>query len=538
MWLACDIGAMWRLGTEATGPEWRAVETPFDISLHGVVQTEAGPYAVGSRGHLVADRGDGWEVVFDDGPATRDNQLRAVDVTDDGKRVWMLGSSGAMACYDVDERRKFDYSYPNEMTSTWEGITVSGERGAEKALAANGSGEVLPFTVDGFDVDWGQLAKPAGAGSKMAALASTPDGVGFAVDTSGSAYKTTPDEGWTDIGIVNAQVKFYDIHAGANQQVYVAAGDGRIYRYDDSYHDWTPIGVADSTSLQAFDVHRSEDGEQQMVVLGADGSIFQRAGTERWEELPSPTNQSLTDLSLGDPDVAVGANGTVIERPRGEPRDAGESADGDEFDGRGENFDGDETGANDDPETTRDQDDPDDADSPDEDSVDEDTADEDTTAEDDPDADTTAEDEPDPDEDGATTSDAGISRWSELDDDPVATFDGSDAGGSTAGGETATATTSTQSSVEVETDAEVTADTETATADAETTASATTDAETKENVLVTIAERTDLEAVDVAEAAEQGSEIVEAVLAEIAEDVGIDPQRVREALNSDPERSE
>lgn len=334
---------MWQLGEDGDRPEWKEVETPFDITLFDVAQTTQGLYAVGANGTLVADRGGGWEVIFDDGPATRENQMRAMDVTDDGERIWMLGSSGAMACYDVETRKKFDYSYPNEMTSTWEGIAIAGDRGKEKGLAANGSGEILPFTLDGFDVNWGQTDKPGGEGSKMAALAATPDGIGFGVDTSGMAFKTTPDEGWVQIGIVNAQVKFYDIYAGRNQRVYVAAGDGRIYRYDDSYRNWTPIGVADKTSLTAMDVYNESDRKRQMVVIGANGNIYQRTGEERWEQIPSPVNAALRAIRLGDEyDVAVGKGGTIIERPRGEPRDAGKSHDDDNFDGRGETYDGDE----------------------------------------------------------------------------------------------------------------------------------------------------------------------------------------------------
>ena len=129
---------MWQNGERGDRAEWSDTATDFSINLFGTVQTAEGPYAVGEGGVLVADRGDGWEIVLDDGPATRQNQLRAVDVTDDGRRVWMVGSSGAMACYDVDQRRKYDYSSPEEMTSTWEAIAVCGDRGREKVLAANG----------------------------------------------------------------------------------------------------------------------------------------------------------------------------------------------------------------------------------------------------------------------------------------------------------------------------------------------------------------------------------------------------------------
>jgi hypothetical protein len=191
--------------------------------------------------------------------------------------------------------------------------------------------------IDGYDVNWEPMSKPAGTGSNVAALAATPDGVGFAVDTSGNAFKTTP-QGWEDIGVVNAPVKFYDVYAGEDNEVYIAAGDGRIYRDDDSDRSWTPIGVANETSLRSIDIH-GEGENRDVVVMGNNGSIFERHDGDRWEEVPAATSASLFDLSLGAPDIAVGKAGTVIERPRGEPHDAGTSPDGDSFDGRSENDD-------------------------------------------------------------------------------------------------------------------------------------------------------------------------------------------------------
>ena len=314
------------------------METELSVDLYGVVQTVEGPYAVGGSGTLAADRGDGWEIVFDDGPATRQAQLRAVDVTDDGRRVWMVGSSGVIACYDVEQRRKFDYSYPDGMTSTWEAVAVAGDKGEEKVLAANGSGQVLPFTVHGFDVNWGRTTKPVGKGANVAALAAAPDGVGYAIDTSGNAFRTTREEGWTDIGILDAQLRLYDIWAGANQRVYVTAGDGNVYRYDDSAGDWSPIGVANGVAMRAIDVTIG-DGEGEMVVVGGDGSIYERTGKERWREVPSPKQATLFDLAVaGEAEVIVGKNGTVVERPA-EPRYSGTSPDGDSYTGRGENYD-------------------------------------------------------------------------------------------------------------------------------------------------------------------------------------------------------
>ncbi len=111
-------------------------------------------------------------------------------------------------------------------------------------------------------------------------------------------------------------MKFTDLYAGANGRVYVAAGGGCVYRYDDSYNDWTPIGAADRNTLTAIDIFERENGEPQKVALTRNGDIFQRDGRDRWEELPSPTRNGLRALALGSPDVAVGKGGTVIQRSR------------------------------------------------------------------------------------------------------------------------------------------------------------------------------------------------------------------------------
>ncbi|WP_049903211.1 WD40/YVTN/BNR-like repeat-containing protein [Halococcus agarilyticus] len=328
---------MWGLGADRNEPEWQVVETPFSNDLFEVVTTSRGPFAVGDGGIIAGDRGKGWAIITDDGPNVSQNQLRTLDVTDDGKRLWFAGSSGAIGCYDVETNRKYDYSYPNEMTSTWESIAVSGNTGSEKLLVANGSGEIMPCSVDGFTINWGVPEKPANKGSTMTGLAASPDGYGYGIDTSGNAFMTTRNDGWKDIGVIESQVKFYDIWAERNGRVYIAAGKGVLYRYDNSYRDWTPIGVAEKGALHAFDMY-----ENQMVALGDGGLMYQRTdGGERWERLHTPTDDTLYDLALGDPDIAIGKGGLVLERPRGTTRAAGKSPDGDEYAGRGEVYDAD-----------------------------------------------------------------------------------------------------------------------------------------------------------------------------------------------------
>lgn len=329
-------------GSDLGGRQWQTYPSPTKKTLYQIVNTTRGPIAAGSSGTLVTRRDGEWKVIVSDGPATRDNALRGIDATDDGKRVWFLGSSGSLGCYDVETDRKYDYSFPKEMTSTWEGIAVAGNAGSEKALAANGSGNVLPFAIDGFDVSWGYAQKPA-SGASITALATGNDGIGYAVNTSGNAFRTTKENGWEEIGIVNAQVNFYDIWAGSNGRVYVAAGGGRVYRFDDSYHDWTPIRVGKG-AIHAFDVRGDT-----MVAAGASGHIYQRTPEDdvaRWDRLHSPTNKTIYDVALGKTDYAVADGGAILARPGSkQPKGNDSSPDGDNYDGRGENYDGDGTSA-------------------------------------------------------------------------------------------------------------------------------------------------------------------------------------------------
>lgn len=306
---------MWHQATGADRPSWEVVETPFDLDLYGAVQTPRGPHAVGEGGTVVADRGGGWAVVAEDGPATQQTQVRAMDATADGRRLWMVGAEGGLACYDVESERLFAYTYPVEMTSTWEAIAVAGDVGEEKGVAADGRGGILPFTLDGHDVDWGTLAAP-NPDQNVDALAASPDGVAYTIDTASRAYKTTIEDGWGTAGVVAPRSAVHDLEAWENERVYAAADDGCVYRYQNNTDEWAPIGVAEQVPITAVSLHDEGDGSPQMATLGDDGALYERTGPERWERTTLPTEAELFDLSLGSPDLVVGKHGTVLRRDR------------------------------------------------------------------------------------------------------------------------------------------------------------------------------------------------------------------------------
>jgi hypothetical protein len=304
--LADDIGSE---GDEA-GDGWDAVESPTDEPLTGVVATHAGAYAVGEGGVVLAREADAWELVLEHGPNADGESLRGIDATDDGRVVWFTGDGGALGRYDVEEGRLTDHSAPEERTSTWTAVAVVGRAGGEHVHLANGSGELLRGTYDGGDVDWGEIHKP-GSGSSITDLA-FDDAVGYVCDSSQGVYATTDDgERYETIGIEDANTDFAAL-AATDAELVVAGGDGTVFRYDGSV--WTTLRAGE-TALRAIDL-TNETG----LAAGDAGTVFERADGG-WEPVETPVDADLQGVLVGAagrarPDVAVGTDGTIVERDR------------------------------------------------------------------------------------------------------------------------------------------------------------------------------------------------------------------------------
>ncbi|GGL59684.1 WD40/YVTN/BNR-like repeat-containing protein [Halocalculus aciditolerans] len=311
-------------GLAASSSGWTTVESPTSKTLYGVSDTVNGPVAVGKTGNILHRKPEAgtWELAYSHGPQTRNNSLRALAVTDDGKRVWFAGGSGALGAYDVNSGVKYNYSAPNEMTSTWEGITVTGNRESETVYVTNGSGEVVKGTTDDEGcVTFGSPQKP-GSGSNAAAIdfQESKTSTGHVIDTSGNVFETTDGgENWKDVGIPNAQVIFYDVVSYVNsddeQRVFVAGGDGHVYRLDCTCNVWTPLKLG-GKSFRGID----QVNAGTKIAVGANGSIYEAPAGGSWsEEENVPVSSTLYEVALGDhfsggPDVIVGNGGTILER--------------------------------------------------------------------------------------------------------------------------------------------------------------------------------------------------------------------------------
>ncbi|WP_435079520.1 WD40/YVTN/BNR-like repeat-containing protein [Halococcus sp. AFM35] len=290
---------------------WTEAKSPTTKTLHGVVDTAEGPFAVGSGGDVLARRQSGWQKVVEYGPMARSRPLTAVDVTSDGKAIWFVGGSGVIGEYDVATETLTNYSAPKGKTSTWEACSVVGKSGEnERLYFANGSGELLiGVRQKSGAVKYLDVLKPGG-GSTIPAIDFRCRKKGHVCSTSQFvAESTNGGTKWQRIGIDFAGGAFFDLASVGPKDVNVAGGGGIVYRYDG--FRWTPH-VIDPGKQAIRGIDR--DGEAGLAA-GSGGKTYERQSTGEWKRFQTPVSKKLTSIARGKThDVAVGSGGTIVER--------------------------------------------------------------------------------------------------------------------------------------------------------------------------------------------------------------------------------
>lgn len=309
--VTAGVAATALAGCTRDGPPdrgWIEADSPTEKTLRDAAMTAEGPCVVGEDGRILVRRGEDWSVLDADGPAGGANGLYGAAVTDEGRRVWFCGTSGAVGRYDVVGGTVTDHSAPGGATSTWEDATVVGRAGRERIHLVNGSGELLAGSVGPDGIAWGGAREPA-TGASASAI-DYVDGAGFLADTAGGVYRTTDDEPWRRIGLRSESDTPRDLAALDAETVAVATNEGAITSYNG--FNWLRSDRGD-TALHALD----REGARGLAV-GANGMIHE-LGETGWSDEETPTSRPLYGAALGtaeDPDVAVGDNGTVLERVR------------------------------------------------------------------------------------------------------------------------------------------------------------------------------------------------------------------------------
>ncbi|MDG5821228.1 hypothetical protein [Natronococcus sp. A-GB7] len=287
--------------------EWSAADVPIESALYGVAAASS-PVAAGEGGRVLRREDDEWYVVADNGPTGNEGELLDAAATDGGDAAWVAGGSGVVGRYDLADDELEDFSAPMEKTSTWEAVAVGGDAGGEQIVLANGSGEVLPGEYDGESVDWGDVVEPGG-GSSVGGASFLDDSTVYVSDTNSKIYRSN-DAGanWSEIGIDGGSVALNDVAAG-DDDVHAPGGDGSTFRYNGAV--WTKKAAAEG-GLLGLD-RRNDRG----VAVGGSGTAVTRR-LYGWQTDETPTDAELQDIVLTDDflDVAVGGEGTVLERDR------------------------------------------------------------------------------------------------------------------------------------------------------------------------------------------------------------------------------
>ncbi|WP_225335030.1 WD40/YVTN/BNR-like repeat-containing protein [Halomicrobium urmianum] len=286
------------------GSEWTAVESPTGNALHDVEYTSAGAYTVGGGGVVLERTETGWQKVLDGGPTGNGNDVYGADVTDDGRRLWFVGASGAIGEYDVVTGNLNDHSAPMDVTNNFNDVAVTGEAGEADVYVAGDSGKLYYSFENGTEGTW-EYVTPA-SGSAINAVDFYDDRKGHVVDGNQTVLHTRDGATWDEIGLSDANYNLYGVDSDGADDVWVSGGGGSIYRWDGS--QWRREDNGDP-GLRDVEV---EGGDG--LTVGSGGSVFDRDAGDGWAREQTPTGANLKAVVRGDTDVAVGAGGAIIER--------------------------------------------------------------------------------------------------------------------------------------------------------------------------------------------------------------------------------
>jgi photosystem II stability/assembly factor-like uncharacterized protein len=282
--------------------DFESVESPTENTLYDVTYTTAGAYAVGTGGVVLERASTGWVKLLDGGPTGNGNDLYGADVTDDGKRIWFVGASGAIGEYDVDAGTLTDHSAPMDVTNNFNDVTATGNAGEANVYVAGDSGKMYYSFENGASETW-EYTTP-GSGAAINAVDFFDERTGHIVDDNQTVFYTRDGATWDKLGIADANHNFLGVDSDGFDDVWVSGGGGTVFHWNGS--EWVRSDTGDAT-LRDIEV---ENGDG--FTVGGGGVVFERPDSE-WVARSTPTGENLKAVVRGDVTIAVGASGSILE---------------------------------------------------------------------------------------------------------------------------------------------------------------------------------------------------------------------------------
>jgi photosystem II stability/assembly factor-like uncharacterized protein len=290
---------------------WTVAKAPKETQLTGVESHDDEVVATGRRGVLLERTAPGeWEAVFTNGSVGNGNAVLDAAFTDDGKRAWYVGNSGVFGYYDLTTGETTSHKAPEDISSTFTSVAVTGDAGTESIYTADNSGQVLSATVDGDTVVVDGLATP-GDGTTVSEVVVDDDRL-YMADVSGYLYYARNGENWRRRRLAETTIKAL---ATANSGVTAITDGGTVYR------DISLFEQDQRTKQARFETSSLEElaaADDLFVIAGCDGCLVPITADGDYEHAdpgPGVTYYGAEVTDDGDV-IAVGSSGTIIEGRR------------------------------------------------------------------------------------------------------------------------------------------------------------------------------------------------------------------------------
>ena len=209
------------------------------------------------------------------------------------------------------------------MTNNFNAVAVTGPAGDANVYIGGDAGEIY-YTFDNGN-SWSETTP--GSGTAINAVDFHGPKSGHAIDGNQTVFETTDGTNYQSVGIDSADANFFGLDSDSADDIWVVTGNGRVYHDDGS--EWTSESISD-TSLYDIDI---EGGSG--IAVGDDSNGFDLVDGS-WSQTTTSNSRTLAASALGAPNVAVGADGTILERPQEDDDSIGDGDDGSGDDGNGD----------------------------------------------------------------------------------------------------------------------------------------------------------------------------------------------------------
>lgn len=333
---------------------WTKAKTPIETTLFDVEFTNRrhGWYAVGADGRVLHRTNDGWKDLFGKGTSN----LRGADVVPvdsfnrdgfgeyrpssrDDPRLWVVGSRGAVVEYRI-QSNKLTNHLPG-VNETFNDVAVTGKPGEANVFVASASGKVHYSFDNGKTWNSTRPGKPSGGkpafaggqpprkrgkgkgGNSLTAIDFHDTRKGHVVNEK-TLFTTVDGSSWRALPRpAKGLHHFYGVDSDGPKDVTVSGRNVSIWHWTGSR--W----VRKDTKLNGHrdvEVRRGQRDSSGLAVSRHGGVI--RLDGSGWHKEATPTRADLEAVFRANPtdppahtslDIAVGANGTIIERQRTQP---------------------------------------------------------------------------------------------------------------------------------------------------------------------------------------------------------------------------